>query len=70
MRDGGCSLGWVPSQSSPTRGQRNLLEIFDDLDLPLGQAVEEAHRRAEAFVARYQRSYQAALRCCLTPCPS
>jgi transposase-like protein len=32
-------------------------QLFD-LDLPPGQAaVEEAHRRAEAFAARYQRTY-------------
>jgi hypothetical protein len=31
-------------------------QLFEDLDLPPGQtAVEEAHRRTEAFASRYQR---------------
>jgi transposase-like protein len=38
--------------------------IFDDIDQPAGQAaVDEATRRAEAFVARYERTYPAAVAC-------
>jgi putative transposase len=39
-------------------------QIFDDLTAPPGQAaVDEAHRRAEAFAARYERTYPAAVTC-------
>jgi putative transposase len=38
--------------------------IFDDLQAPPGQAaVEEATRRAEAFAARYEHVYPAAVTC-------
>jgi putative transposase len=39
-------------------------QIFDDLTAPPGQAaVDEAHRRAEAFAARYEHTYPAAVTC-------
>ena len=42
-------------------------QIFDDIHAPPGeQAVAEATRRAQAFAARYQRAYPAAV-ACLTP---
>jgi transposase-like protein len=43
--------------------------IFDDIDQPAGDqpagqaAVDEAHRRADAFAARYERVYPAAVAC-------
>jgi putative transposase len=38
--------------------------IFDDLTAPAGQAaVDEARRRAQVFVARYERVYPAAVTC-------
>jgi putative transposase len=39
-------------------------QIFDDIHAPPGeQAVAEATRRAQAFAARYQRAYPAAVAC-------
>jgi putative transposase len=45
-------------------------QIFNDIDQPPGQAaVDQAHHRAEAFAARYQRTYPAAVRCLLDTLP-
>jgi transposase-like protein len=39
-------------------------QIFDGIDVPPGQAaVDEARRRAAAFVARYERTYPSAVAC-------
>jgi putative transposase len=39
-------------------------QIFDDIQPPAGQAAaEEARRRAEAFAARHERTYPAAVAC-------
>ena len=45
-------------------------QIFDDIELPPGQAaVEEATRRAVAFTARYERTYPAAVACLTSTLP-
>jgi transposase-like protein len=45
-------------------------QIFDNIELPAGQAaVEEATRRAEAFTARYERTYPAAVACLTSTLP-
>jgi putative transposase len=45
-------------------------QLFDDIDQPAGQAaVDEATRRAEAFAARYQHTYPAAVACLTSTLP-
>jgi transposase-like protein len=45
-------------------------QVFDDIELPPGQAaVEEATRRAAAFTTRYQRTYPAAVACLTSTLP-
>jgi putative transposase len=45
-------------------------QIFDDIQLPPGQAaVEEATRRAAAFTTRYERAYPAAVACLTSTLP-
>jgi putative transposase len=44
--------------------------VFDGIDQPPGQAaVDEATRRAQAFVARYERAYPAAVACLTSTLP-